>query len=166
MNFSLTENVKLINALPPKTSDAGGFAGDTRIIDMKNFDKVVFYITNGPTGSDSKIVANAMNASTIAGSTDVAIPFKYKYCSGSDDKLADSFSDADASGLTMAGVANSSYAIEIKASDLQYNAGDDYRYIRLTATAGTAEAQDVSINAICYNVDYASKQLKVASYTS
>lgn len=167
MNFSLTENVKIINAIPP-ASNATGFAGDSKILNMGGYDRLVFLIMTGATStSDSVITINAMNASTISGSTDVAIPFKYKYCDGTTDKISENFIDATNSGFAMtASKANSYYAIEINAADLQFNAGDNYKYARLTATANTSNAQIVSVMALLYNGRYAQAQLKTASYST
>jgi len=144
----ISENTKILNLLPP-VSHATGFAGLSGIINMKNYANAAIKIFTGATStSDSTVIVQALNGSTSAG-TPVAIPFKYRYCDGTDDVLGD-YVQATAAGFSMvASKPNSFYVIELKAQDL-LSAGQDYSYVRINATAVTSNAQVVGVTAECY----------------
>jgi hypothetical protein len=140
--------MKILNVLPPK-SHATGFAGNSAIIDMSKYSRVVFIVLTGASSTSNSVVEIEALDGLTSGANKTDIAFKYKYCAGTNDILGN-LTDAPATGFAMvASKANSFYAIEVKASDIA-SVGAAYKAVRLKATADTSNAQLVAVVAICY----------------
>jgi len=162
--MNLSENIKIMNVLPPK-NHAGGFDGNSKLVDMSKFHKVVFLVITGATStSDSNIKIQAATDKTAT--TTEYIPAKYRYCAGASSDVFGVFTDiVAATGFTMtASKPNSMYAIEVQSSDLME--GDNAnRYVRLVATADTSNAQLVAVIALGYEARFKNISMEQSTYS-
>lgn len=160
----LSQNDKVLNLFPPK-AHANGFDGYSDIIDMSKYARALIIVATGVSStSNSTLQIEALDALSASGNKTM-MAFDYKYCDGTTD-VHGAITTATSSGIAMtASKANSSYLIEVKASDVAA-IGAAYKAIRLKATKDADNGQLVAAIAICYEGGDCGDALPVVQHAS
>lgn len=142
-NSLLMERYHFVKGVDPVANAFAGATVRSAVINMKEYDRVLFVIYKGA-GAVGQSVVTVLASSDAAVTSSSAIAFHYRRACASTD-VEGTLTAVEASGFTTTAAASEFYLVEVKADDL---VASGYHYVVMNMAESAANAVSGCIFAI------------------